>query len=96
MNALTNGEILRIVGVPDASENELDEAYRIVKEVQESAGEILSREELIQSAEDIYQERRKGRGQRELDLDSRELHEPFSNVWLNELRAQTGHWEDAR
>ena len=96
MNAPTKGEVLRIVGSPDASEKEFAEAYRIVKEIQESAGEILSREELIQSAEDIFQERRKGLGQRELPLEPQDLHEPFSNVWLNELRAQTGHWEDAR
>lgn len=92
MNAPTNGEVLRVSGI-EAVEKERIEAYRIIKEIQESAGEILSREELIQSAEDIFQERKRKRGQKELPLD---MHEPFSNVWLKELRAQTGHWEDAR
>lgn len=92
MNWITKGEAIRVAG-KEASEADVSEAYQLIREVRDAAGEILTKEEVLQSAEDIMEERRKSRGQREMDID---LHEPFSTTWLNEMRAQTGHWEDAR
>ena len=90
MNKLTNGELLYVTNGVEQFRNR---AHEVVEEVKMYAGEILTHQEVLDTAKDVLVEESKKIGQKELSLD---LHEPFSNVWLDQQRNSTGHWEDAR
>lgn len=88
MSHITNGEILYVTnGQPEHREL----ALKLIREVQDSAGEILNHQEVLESAKDILDERAKTERGTQMTMGCIEdLHEPFSTQWLNELRSQVG------
>lgn len=84
MSHTTNGELLYVT----SGRQELYPlAKNLINQVRESAGEILNRMEVLESAKDILEERiaASGKTQRELPFGA-PLDEPFDVRWLREQR----------
>lgn len=91
MSHITNGELLYVT----SGRQELYPlATNLINQVRESAGEILNRMEVLESAKDILEERAKTEKGTQMTMPGKEfeedMHEPFSTTWLNELRSQVG------